>query len=311
MNRVLLLAVTAGLMSAAVYLGGVTAGLGGSYFGIMLAYLSPAPLFAAALGLGGPAGVLAAIVGTVPVLILGGAAALFGYMALAAVPAGVLGRQAMLSRVDDQGETEWYPPGALAGWLFGIGAVIHATFSAVLGARPAGLSGSVEEMLTELAVRVQIPDDRLDPIINYLHPILPGTAIAFLLLVQVGNGALAQGLLVAGGRSIRPTPDFGALELPGWTAVAGAVIALAAIVLDGDLGYFARNLLIVATVPYFLQGLSVVHVLAARTGGGSMILAVFYVTLIVLGWVAVLIVLLGLVEQLVGFRQRLNRNDGA
>lgn len=310
MNRFWLLAGGAGLLSAAAFLGGVMAGIKGSIPGIMLAYLSPAPLFAAALGLGGSAGIVAAAAGTVPVMLAGGAAALVGYAVLAAVPAGVLGRQAMLSRVDANGDNEWYPSGALVGWLFGFGAAVHAVCSVVLAAQPAGLSGNIKEMLTDLAVKMRIPDDSMETIVGVVHPVLPGTAIAILMLVQVGTGALAQGLLVSAGRAIRPSPDFRALELPGWIATAGAVTALAAIVLDGDPGYFARNLLILAIVPYFLLGLSVVHVLAARTGGGSLLLVVFYVTLIVLGWVAVVIVLLGLAEPLIGLRRRMNRQDG-
>ena len=54
MYRFWFLAGGAGLISAAAFLTGVIAGLGGSYSGFMLVYLSPAPLFAAALGLAGP-----------------------------------------------------------------------------------------------------------------------------------------------------------------------------------------------------------------------------------------------------------------
>ncbi len=306
MHRFWLLAGAAGLVSASAFRIGVVAGLGGSYPGFMLVYLSPAPLFAAALGLGGSASIVAAAAGAVPVVLTGGIPAGLGYAALAAVPAAILGRQAMLSRSNAEGGVEWYPPGALAGWLCGIGAVAFTLLCALLASEPAGLSGTVHEMLTELAGRMQFAEDDRQLFIGILHPVLPGTAVAFLMLVQVVNGALAQWLLSVANRAIRPAPDFGALELPGWIATAGAAAALAAVVLGGEFGYFARNLVIVAAVPFFLQGLSVVHVLARRTGGGAMILAVFYVTLIVLGWVAVVLVLLGLVEQIVGLRRRMN-----
>lgn len=309
MYRFWLLASGAGLVSAAAFLIGVTAGFGGSYSGFMLVYLSPAPLFAAAIGLGGSASIVAAAAGTVPVALAGGLPAGLGYAVLAAAPAAVLGRQVMLSRATAEGGTEWYPPGALAGWLCGVGAITYTLLCVLLASQPAGLSGTVHERLVELAGWMQVPDDDLDLFVGILQPILPGASVAFLMLVQVANGALAQGLLSAANKAIRPAPDLGALELPGWVATAGAVAALAAMVLDGDWAYYARNLVFIAAVPFFLQGLSVVHVLARKTGGGATLLAVFYVTLIVLGWVAVILVLLGLVEQIAGLRRRMNNED--
>jgi len=310
MYRFWLLAGGAGLVSAAAFLGGIVAGLKGSYAGFLLVYLSPAPLFAAALGLGGHAGWVAAAVGAGPVLMTGGVSVGLGYVAFAAAPAAVMGRQAMLSRTTAAGELEWYPPGGLAAWLCGIGAATLALLCVLLASQPAGLSGTVKEMLTDLAGYMKVPENEIDLFMAILHPIFPGVAIAFLMLVQVANGALAQGLLSAANRAMRPSPDIGALVLPGWIATGAAVAALAAIVIGGEFGYFARNLVIVAAVPFFLQGLSVVHVLARRTGGGTLLLAVFYVTLIVLAWMAAVLVLLGLVEQILGLRRRMNRGSG-
>lgn len=307
MHRLWLLAGGAGLLSATVFLTGVVAVLKESPTVFMLAYLSPAPLFAAALGINGPASIVAAATGLVPVLLAGGLQTAAAYAALIAVPAAILGRQAMLSRQSAEGETEWYPPGALVAWLCAIGVAIYTLLSLLLLSQPAGLSGTVHEALTQLAEWMQMPETDKEIFVGFLHPIVPGTAVASLLLLHVANGALAQWLLSTAGRAIRPAPDIGALVLPGWIPAGGAIAALAALVLGGEAGYFARNLVIVAAVPFFLQGLSVVHVLARRTGGGAMLLAVFYVTLIVLGWVAVMLVLLGLVEQIVGIRQRLNR----
>lgn len=309
MYRFWLMAVSAGLASAAVFLIGVTAGFTGSYAIFLLVYLSPAPLYAAALGLTGSAGIVAALVGTVPVALALGIQAGFAYIVLVGAPAAVLGRQAMLSRRAEDGGVEWYPPGALAVWLSGVGVAILTLFALLLGSQPAGLSGTVREMLTQFAEWMQVVAEQRTLFVELLHPILPGAAVAFLMLVHIANAALAQGLLSAANREVRPTPDLGALELPGWIATAGAVVIVAAIVLGGDFGYFARNFVIIAAIPFFLQGLSVVHVLARRTGGGPPLLAVFYVTLIVFGWIAILLVLLGLVEQVVGLRRRLQNED--
>jgi uncharacterized protein YybS (DUF2232 family) len=71
-------------------------------------------------------------------------------------------------------------------------------------------------------------------------------------------------------------------------------------------------MLLVLAVPYFLQGLSVMHVLARKIGGDNMVLAMFYVTLLVVGWAIVpliLIVLLGLVDQAAGLRRRMMKEN--
>ena len=276
----------------------------------MLVYLAPAPLYMAALGLGGPASIVAGIVGTIPVALAADLPTSLGYAVVTAAPAAVLGRQAMLSRRSEDGGVEWYPPGALASWLFGIGLMTYSLFCLLLATQPAGLSGTVQEMLVQLADLMEVSDQDRDQFVGVLQPFLPGGAVATMMLLQVANGALAQGLLSTANRAMRPAPDIGALVLPGWIATAGAVVALGALVLDGDWGYFARNLMVVAAVPFFLQGLSVVHVLARRTRNGAILLALFYGMLVILGWVvAIALVILGLVEQLVGLRWRLDSKD--
>lgn len=312
MYRFWLMAGSAGLASAAVFLGGIAAATGGAYIGFMMAYLAPAPLYMAGLGLGGAASIIAGIVGTVPVALVADLPTSLGYAVSSAAPAAILGRQAMLSRRTEDGAIEWYPPGALAGWLCGVGAVTFTLLCILLAVQPAGLSGTVKDMLVELTGRMPVREQDRELFVQLFHPFLPGGAVAVMLLIQVGNGALAQGLLSAMKRAIRPSPDIGALILPGWTATVGAGAALAAIVLGGDWGYFARNLVIVTAVPFFLQGLSVVHVLARKASSGAILLAVFYVTLVILGWaVAAAVVVIGLVEQVVGLRRRLENKDQA
>lgn len=302
MHRFWLMAVGAGLASAAVFLFGLT----GSTSSIMLAYLSPLPLFAAALAAGGVTGIVAAVLGTVPVMVVAGPQVGLAYAALAAAPAALLGHLAMLSRSDEAGGIEWYPSSALAGWLCTVGLAGLVLLCGLLAGQPAGLSGTAGEMATEFASWLQVEDKKL--FVGMLQPILPGITIASWMLLLVVNGVLAQGLLVALNRAARPSPDIGALTLPRWIAIAGALAALAVILFSGDYSYFARNMLIVIAVPYFLQGLSVVHVLARKLGGDNMVLAIFYVTLVVVGWgVAPVIVLLGLIEQIAGLRRLITK----
>lgn len=302
MQRTWLLAGGAGLVSSILFL----IGQSGSLAGLFLAYISPLPLYMAALGLGGAAGFVAAAAGVVPVVLAGGFLAGIGYVAVTAAAATVLGHRAMLSRTNDQGAVEWYPTDGLASWLVAVGLAGYALLCIVLALQPAGLSGTVQEMLVDLTGRVPMEEKEL--FVKLFQPVMPGMAIAVWMLLQAVNGALAQRLLSAAKRAIRPAPRIADLQLPNWVATVGACAALGAILLDGEFGYFATNMVIVIAVPYFLQGLAVVHVLVHRSGGGGTILAVFYVMLLVLGWVAVLLVLLGLLEQVLGLRRRLDQS---
>ena len=137
--------------------------------------------------------------------------------------------------------------------------------------------------------------------------LIPTAGVAGQRVQVTVNGALGQAAAVWAGRNLRPTPDIGALQLPVWPAAVGAAAAVAGLTLGGDLGYFLRNLAVVAAVPFFLQGVAVVHVLSRRSAGGKPMLAVFYALLVVLGWMAMVVAVLGLVEQLAGIRARLAR----
>lgn len=305
MYRFWLLAVAAGLASAVIFM----SGLAGSTATMILANLAPAPLFAAALGLGAFGGMVAAAASTVFVLISGGFTTAATFALVTAVPVALLGRQAMLSRTREDGSVEWYPSIGLLAWLTGIGATAFLVLALFLASQTEGLSGTVRAAVEEMAEIFQLEGEHRDLLVATATPLLPGMAIAMWMLMLVVNGAVAQGLLVAGKKALRPTPDIAALHLPGWIAPAAAAVGLAAILLAGDPGYAARNLLVVMTVPFFLQGISVVHMLARRTGGGAALLAVFYVMLVVVGWVGILIVLLGLLEQFVNLRARMSRRE--
>lgn len=301
MARYWLLAAAAGLGSAAVFMGGHSASLAG----MVVAYLAPAPLFLCGLMLGVPAAVAAGGTGAALALLVLGPLAGLGYVLSNAVPVAVLTRQALLSRTAEDGSAEWYPPGLLASWLTGLGMAGLGAMAIPLMSGDAGLEGAVRVFTAEVAALVEAPEPQL--FVDVVTPLLPGLVVAVWMLMLAANAALAQAGAVAMKRNLRPTPDIGAIELPIWPAVVGAVAAVAGLTLGGDAGYFLRNLAAVAAVPFLLQGLAVVHVLNRRMGGGTAMLAVFYTMLVVLSWVALPIVLLGLAEQVAGIRRRIMR----
>lgn len=300
MHRFWLLAACAGLVSAAAFMAGLT----GSMPLVILANFAPAPLLGAAFGLGALGGIVASVTSALLVLVAGGINSAIVFALATAVPAAILGRQIMLSRQMEDGTVEWYPQDYMLVWLFGIGVASFGALALFLAGQSAGFAGTVHAAMTEMANVFQVKEKEL--FIAATTPLLPGLAIAAWMLLLVVNGAVAQGLLVKGKMALRPSPDIAALYVPNWMAPAGAAIALAAILLGGDAGYAARNLVVVIAVPFFLQGIGVVHMTARAIGAGTGLLAVFYVMLMVIGWVAFLIALLGLVEQFLKIRSRIS-----
>lgn len=298
MKRFWLLAACAGLAGAVAFLAGLT----GSLPAVILANFAPAPLLAAAFGLGALGGVVAAAVSAVIVLIAGGLSTAIVFVLATAAPAAILGRQAMLSRTMDDGTTEWYPQNYLLVWLFGIGIASFGALALFLASQSNGVAGTVYAAMNEMADAFQVKEKEL--FVAATAPLLPGLAVSAWMLVLVINGALAQWLLSRAQKALRPSPDIAELFVPNWIAPAGAAVVLAAIALGGDAGYTARNLLVVMAVPFFLQGIAVVHMTARFVGAGAGLMVVFYVMLMIVGWVAFLIALLGLVEQFLNIRAR-------
>ena len=91
--------------------------------------------------------------------------------------------------------------------------------------------------------------------------------------------------------------------MPPWFAIAFGLAILAAFV-PGTGGLIGRTLALIFAVPFFLQGLAVLHSFAGRTKSPGMMLAVVYVVLFIFGGLVALVTLLGLVEDWVRLRRR-------
>jgi hypothetical protein len=133
--------------------------------------------------------------------------------------------------------------------------------------------------------------------------VLGMSALGGMLWIVV-NGTLAQSLLVRFARNMRPTPDYAALELPAWLGPALAADAALAALVPGTVGLVAQNLLFVLALPYFLLGLAVIHTLARRLATRGMVLVLVYGLLIFMGWAALMVAALGLLEQWGQLRRR-------
>jgi Predicted membrane protein (DUF2232) len=290
-----------GAAGAACYLFVLTGSAGAA----ILVSLAPLPLFIAGLWLGTAAAVIAGLTATT--ILLAAArdimvAALFA--SVYAAPAVLLVRQALLARTGGDGALEWYPPGALAAWLTGLalGAFVIVLFW--LGGPQAVQSMLRQALVPALAELTDATAARTDILADTFAAIGPGTLAASWMMLMIGNGVLAQSLLVRFGANWRPSPDMEALTLPFWmTGLLGTAALL--LLLGPPARFLGGNAMIVLGVPFCLAGLAVVHAFARRLARPAMPLAAFYVLIGLFGWPLLLLALLGLLDGPLGLRRRL------
>jgi hypothetical protein len=303
----------AGLTSAALYLSVVL----GSPGAFLLAYLAPLPLFLAGLALGLSALMAAGIAACVIVALASGSVIAAGlYLGIEVLPIAVLVRQALLSRpvvggVADgagAGALEWYPVGRLTGLLVAMAAAVLVVIWLVFAGSEGGLEGTVQMFLNAgLQGMLQAGGaeaEEMTPAIALMAALFPGIAAASWVVMIAVNGALAQGLASRFGRNLRPSPDMATLELPRVLLGALVVAAVVGLVAPDGLGYIGRNLLVVLGMAYLFAGLAVVHGFILRLTARQVLVVVVYVTMVLFGWPVLLVMLLGILDQLFGLRRR-------
>ena len=318
MTRSLIFGSLAGLASAMLTL---TASNG--LLGFVLSYLAPLPLLLAGLTHGVLAVGIAGAVGTV-ISGLNGLSTGGVFLATFAAPAVILVRQALLARPATEagpgaepvsGALEWYPAGRLLLWLVGWTTGMFIVALLATAGHDGGLPGTIQPALEKVLVAFQqVNADTAAREANpaalaaTMAPLLP-SALAFgWLMVMVLNGALAQGLAVMLKQNRRPSPQYRAVMLPRTLAGLLVIAIAAALLLPHKTAFIGITMATIFAFPFLLQGLAVVHGVAARTAMPGFLLAAFYAVLVVGslgGFLIVLVAILGLIEEWAGFRRRL------
>lgn len=312
MMRSLILGSLAGGASAVLVLTAASGPLG-----IMLGYLAPLPLFLAGLTHGLPAVVIAGAVGTL-ISALNGLLSGGIYLVTFAAPAVLVVRQALLARpateasanAEVHGDLEWYPAGRLVVWLVGWALGLFALALLLTADREGGMPGMLQPVLEQfLAAMPQNETAQqgsdMAAVAKNLAMMMPAVFGFSWLVMMTINGTLAQGLARMLKQNRRPTPRYRLLVLPRLLAFGLAAAIVAGLVLPGDAGFIGATVAAILAFPFFLQGLAVVHGVAAKAAVPGLILAAFYAALVVAGaLVGVLVVILGFIEEWAGFRRR-------
>jgi Predicted membrane protein (DUF2232) len=310
----LLIGAGSGLIAAALFASAATAtALAGVLF-----YLAPLPVCLAGLGWGGRAALLSALTGTVVIAAALGVATAAVFAISIAAPSALLTHLALLSRpaITPQGQPvaalEWYPPGRIVGWAALLAGLLAGLLVLFLGYDQETYRESIREILSHSALKELDPDGKLfteDTIANLsivLARALPAAFAVVWLTITLFNLWMAGLIVNASGHALRPWPDLDALELPNAFLLVFAG-ALAASFLPGLPGLLATGLAGALLFAYVLQGLAVIHVYSQGVPARGLLLATVYLGILLLGWVAVIVAILGLAEPLLGLRQRANR----
>lgn len=310
MTRSLIFGSLAGIASAVLVLTAASGSLG-----ILLGYLAPLPLFFAGLTHGVTAVGIAGAVGT---LVSGFNGLLAGsvYLATFAAPVALVVRQALLARpateasagADVSDGLEWYPVGRLVLWLAGWSLGLFGVALLLTADREGGLPELLQPLLTQFLSVMQQDAGQgadLEAMAKRLALLMPAVFGVSWLVMMTINGTLAQGMAVLLKQNRRPTPVYRAFTLSRPLAVALVAAIVAAAVLPGDVAFIGGTVAAILAFPFFLQGLAVVHGLAAKAALPGLVLAAFYAALVVAGaLVGILVVILGFIEEWAGFRRR-------
>lgn len=304
----LLIGAGSGLISAALFASATTATA-------LLFYLAPLPLCLAGLGWGGGAAIVAALSGTVVVAAALGLGTGALYALSFAAPAALLTHLILLSRpaaaAPDQaaGGLEWYPPGRLVAWAAVLAGLLAAILVLALGYDQETYRESIRQMLSHSALKeldrdgTLLTEENIANLANVLARALPAAFAIIWLTVTLFNLWMAGLIVEASSRALRPWPDLHGLELPNSLVLLFAG-ALAASFIPGLPGLLATGFAGALLFAYVLQGLSVIHVYSQGVPLRWLLLATVYLGILFLGWLAIVVAILGLAEPLLGLRRR-------
>ena len=316
MQAQLLIGAGAGLVSAALF---ISAAASASLAGFLL-YLCPLPLCLAGLGWGRRSVALAGVAATIVMLVTLGPVAALGYALVVAIPITVLVHLILQSRPagqpdgDGKATIEWYPAGRLVAAAALIAGTLAGLMLLALGPDATSYQAIIDEMVPRIQKALDPDDTVFTPdMVEKLRAILPrALPFAFAIVwlcIALFNLWLAGTIAKVSGQTLRPWPDLHGLEIPG-AMVAVFAGALIASFVPGMIGFIASGFASAMLLAYVLQGLAVIHVYSLGMRFRPLLLLGIYLGILFLGWLAVLVAILGLGEPMFGLRARKNAAGG-
>jgi len=326
MNSPYLIGLGAGLASAVLFLSSAT----GSLLAMMLFFLAALPGFLAGLGWGWFAALISAASASLLIAALIGPAAGLVYFSTLGLPVALLCYLALLARpaeaqagaadgtpqAANPQAIEWYPVGRIVSWATLMAGGIAALSIPLLGF-DAETYRQTARAYFDTAIVSQLPapegkpvnKEKLEPLIDIMIAILPATSAMVWLTIMTTNMWAAGRIAQASGRAIRPMPDLSTMTYPTHMPLA-FIASILLTFLPGIAGIVATGFAGAFLLAYIFMGLTVMHTLVRASPLRPFLLAILYLSMIFIGWIALLIAMIGLGEPVFKLRQRaLHRNQ--
>jgi hypothetical protein len=175
----------------------------------------------------------------------------------------------------------------------------------------AGLRGVFERMLkapgrTGVEPPLQAPGFDPKKFIEFLVVAIPLAGAALATLTNTFNLWLAARVVKLSGRLKRPWPDLPGLQFPGFVPATLAV-AIAVSFLSGLAGIIGGIVSVSLLTAYLVLGFAVLHSITRNAGGRGILIGASYGAVLILGWPALLVMMLGLADSIFNLRGRIGR----
>lgn len=289
-----------------------------------LTYVASVPLFLAGFSAGTIAAAVGGIVGTVGVLSF--LAPVYGafYALLYAVPVAVLTAMALRPRAVVNGQAVWDQGGNLVTAMSVYPAALFLLLVMLVGDHGGGLLAitqtalaGAEDKLLSIVTEGREATDRDREAVHFMvtsaPQYVPGMAMFAWIFATAVSMGFAYSIAWRQKWALRPGFTLGDMQIPTWVIYAAAASGLGAFFAPAPFDYVGKNLAIVLAAPFFFVGLAVAHALINRTRAALFLMIVFYLVMMLVPHVAIMVVLLGAVDQWVDFRKRLasgSQNEG-
>jgi hypothetical protein len=312
MMQIVLIGIAAGVASALVFASIAS----GSALSIPLFYLAPLPILIAAMGWSHVAGLIAAGLAALGLGIAFGSMLFVVFLVGVGLPAWWLGYLALLARPVTNGASghlEWYPIGRLVIWAALLGSLVVMAVMLRFGFDAESIQSGLRRALETLFQVRAGPDGNapartveIGDFIAWLTVWIPRIAAIPTILASLLNLWLAARVVNASGRLKRPWPDLSAITFPSWVPLLLAAV-IAGTFAPGLVGLVCWVLTASLLTAYTLLGFAVLHAATRALSGRVFILGGSYLSVMLLGWPALAVAIIGLLDAALDIRGRIAR----
>jgi len=317
MAPIILIGISAGAATALLFASVAS----GSPLSVLLFYLAPLPILIAALGWSHLAALIAAVVASASLAAIFGSFFFIAFLIGVGLPAWWLGYLALLARPVTNGAgtpdgLEWYPVGFLVVWAAMLSAAIVIAAILNFGTDQQSFQAALRTGLERMfrihaggggATPPGLPDR--SKLIDFMVVALPPAAAVLTTITSTVNLWLADKIVRVSGRGRRPQPELSEMQFPNYAPMLAAV-AIAGSFLPGLPGIASGVLGAAMLIAYTVMGFAVLHSLTRGMNARPFMLGSVYVAVMVFGWPALIVALLGLAEAAFDFRGRAARKRG-